>query len=197
MYDTINSINYQVYEMLITDEGVRPQNQTRVFSMSNREMAAVLFNIASVLKQSGNVNPYRTAAYERGARALMGLRREASEVLASRERIAFRRRQHIGDKLHSKINEMVAKGELDQYQDMLAHLPLHQRELMTVPGIGPKLADLLFTQLGVSTAAELVRSARDGRLKEVAGFGVKRISRIASMSILEDYESAGQLSLFD
>jgi DNA polymerase (family 10) len=160
-------------------------------------MAAVLFNIATVLKQNGNVNPYRTAAYERGARALMGLRREAKEMLATRERIAFRRRQHIGDKLHSKINEMVAKGELDQYQDLLAHLPLHQRELMQVPGIGPKLADVLFAQLGVSTVTDLVRSARDGRLKQVPGFGHKRISDIAAMPVPEDYASSGQLSLFD
>jgi DNA polymerase/3'-5' exonuclease PolX len=127
----------------------------------------------------------------------MGMRREAKEVLATRERIVFRRRQHIGDKLHSKINEMVAKGELDQYQELLAHLPSHQRELMTVPGIGPKLADLLFAELGVSTAAELVRSARDGRLKQVPGFGLKRVSRIAAMPLSEDFKSAGQLSLFD
>jgi DNA polymerase (family 10) len=165
--------------------------------MSNRDMASVLFNIATVLKQTGNVNPYRTAAYERGARALMGLRREARDVLAASERIPFRRRQHIGVRLQSKIHEMTATGELDQYQDLLAQLPSHQRELMTVPGIGPKLADVLHTELDVSTASDLVRAARDGRLHRVRGFGAKRIAQIAVIHLEEDAAPTGQLSLFD
>lgn len=165
--------------------------------MSNRDMAAILFNIATVLKQGGNTNPYRTAAYERGARALMGLRREAGEVLSEKELVPFRRRQHIGVKLQSKIREMAVTGELDQYQALLAELPSHQRELMTVPGIGPKLADLLFAQFGIATAADLIQSAREGRLNQVRGFGRKRTAQIAQIPLPEYHKFTGQLSLFD
>jgi DNA polymerase (family 10) len=189
--------NYQAKQMIITREGQNTTKHIDVCTLSNRDMAAILFNIATVLKQNGNTNPYRTAAYERGARALMGLRREVKDVLSSEERVPFRRRQHIGVKLHSKIREMAATGELDQYQNMLGELPPHQQELMTIPGIGPKLADVLFAEIGVATAADLVRTARDGRLKQVPGFGRRRVAQIATIPLPEDAESPGQLSLFD
>ena len=171
--------------------------QTNVQSMSNREMASILFNIATALKQSGNANPYRTAAYERGARALMGLRGEAHDVLQSQEKITFRQRQHIGVKLQSKIREMATTGVLNQYHEMLADLPPHQRELLLVPGIGPKMADSLFVSLGISTANALIRAARDGSLSQVRGFGRKRVGQIAAMPLPSDTPSFGQLSLFE
>ncbi len=92
---------------------------------------------------------------------------------------------------------MAVTGELDQYNSLLAELPPHQRELMTIQGIGPKLADLLHAELGVSSAADLVRSARSGQLAQVRGFGQKRIAQIVRIPLPEDCESSGQLSLFD
>jgi DNA polymerase (family 10) len=145
-------------------------------------MAAILFNIATVLREEGNVNPFRTAAYERGARALMGYREEARNVLAERDVVPFRRRQHIGKKLQAKICEMVKTGALDQYRELLAAMPEHRRELMSLPGIGPRTADYLNRTLGITTAAELVRAARDGRLRSVRGFGPKRTALIAALA---------------
>ena len=179
-----------------TSTGYISNTKTAVYPKTNREMAAVLFNIATVLRQSGNENPFRTAAYERGARALMGLRREAKDVLSEQERVSFRRRQHIGTRLQSKIREMAETGALNQYQDLLAELPPHQRELMTVPGIGLKLADLLFS-VGIATADDLIRAARDRRLAQMRGFGLRRTAQIAALPLPEDSVSSGQLSLFD
>jgi DNA polymerase (family 10) len=127
----------------------------------------------------------------------MGLRREAKDVLSEQERVPFRRRQHIGTRLQSKIREMADTGALNQYRDLLADLPPHQRELMTLPGIGPKLADLLFAELGIATAHDLVRAARDSRLNTVRGFGPKRIRQIAALPLPEDSTPTVQLSLFD
>ena len=179
-----------------THMDVFKESQTSIRLMSNRDMASILFNIATALKQSGNTNPYRTAAYERGARALMGLRHEARDVLGSEEKITFRRRQHIGVKLQSKIREMATTGLLNQYHEMLADLPPHQRELLLVPGIGPKMADALFASLGIASADALVRAARSGTLSQVRGFGRKRVGQIAALPLLSDAQSAGQLSLF-
>ncbi|MBC8101734.1 MAG: hypothetical protein H7Z41_04015 [Cytophagales bacterium] len=165
-------------------------------TFTNREMAAVLFNIATVLRQSGNTNPFRTAAYERGARALMGLRHEVCDVLGSQEKVSFRRRQHIGKKLHAKIQEMARSGALGQYEAMLQDLPRHQRQLMLVPGIGPKTADLLYAATGIEQTADLVRAAREGRLRRVRGFGPKRTAQIAALPLPEDAAASRQLSLF-
>ena len=176
-------------------------NGEMMTSMTNREMAGILFNIATLLRRAGNTNPYRTAAYERGARALMGYPDEAAQVLETERRIPFRQRQHIGKKLQAKIREMVNTGALDQYAQMLADLPPHLAGLMTISGIGPKTAEQIHQALGISTEAELVAAARTGRLRQVRGFGVKRTAAIATLPVRlsgTTLRSAQmQMSLFD
>lgn len=48
--------------------------------MNNRDMAATLFNIATLLRDRQD-NPYRIRAYENGARALMGRQEDAVATL--------------------------------------------------------------------------------------------------------------------
>jgi DNA polymerase (family 10) len=151
--------------------------------LSNREMAAIFFNIASVLRERGNENPWRTEAYERGARALMGYHTEARDILTERATVPFRKRQHIGKRLQAKIREMATSGELAQYQQLLNDMPEHRRELMRLPGIGPRTADFVHVTLGISTAVELVRAARQGRLEKVRGFGPRRIATLAGVNL--------------
>ncbi len=156
-------------------------------AMGNREMASVLFNMASLLKAEPNANPYRIAAYERAGRAMMGLRKEAREILNDKERIAFRRRQHIGDRLHAKIGEMATSGNLVQFGEFLQSAPPYIADLVLgVPGIGPAFAARAHDALGVSSKEELVRAARDGRLRQVPGFGPTRTARIAGLTLPGD-----------
>lgn len=162
-------------------------------AMANRDMAAVLFNMASLLKADPAANPYRIAAYERAARAMMGLRKEAREILDGKERISFRRRQHIGDRLHAKIGEMVASGNLAQFGEFLQAAPPYIAAMVLgVPGIGPAFAERAHEALGISSKEELVQAARDGRLRQVRGFGPARTARIAALTLPGD---AVQLTL--
>ncbi len=172
--------------------------------MTNREMASLLFNIATLLRGQGNVNPYRTAAYERGARALMGLSNEASAILQAEDRVPFRRRQRIGKKLQAKIREMAQTGYLEQYVDMVLELPEPFAQLMLVPGIGPKSAEHIYRTLSITTAADLVRAARDGHLRQVWGFGPRRIAALAALDLWEEpvpekekRTALPQINLFD
>lgn len=156
-------------------------------AMANRDMAAVLFNMATLLKADPNANPYRIAAYERAGRAMMGLRKEAHEILESKEQITFQRQQHIGKRLHAKIGEMVASGDLAQFGEFLQTAPEYVANIVrNVPGIGPSFAERAHDALGVSSKEELVRAARDGRLRQVRGFGATRTARIASLMLPGD-----------
>ena len=172
--------------------------------MTNKEMASLLFNIATLLRRKGNENPFRTAAYERGARALMALREEAQDVLRSQTQVPFHPSRHIGRKLQGKIREMVETGGLEQYNRMvIEELPESLVDLMGVPGIGPTLAEQIHQSLGISTAQDLVQAARNGRLRSVRGFGPNRTARIAALRLpLEDgsaepRSSLPQMVLFD
>ena len=152
--------------------------------LTNREIAAVLFNIATLLREQGNENPFRTAAYERGARSMMGYREDARRILAEDEnkKLPFPEQRHIGKKLQMKIREMAASGSLAQFGEMLESQPTHRREMVGLPGIGPKTADHINESLGVETAEELFRAAVDGRLRQVRGFGVKRVALLAALA---------------
>ncbi|MBC8140049.1 MAG: hypothetical protein H7Y38_01270, partial [Armatimonadetes bacterium] len=117
--------------------------------LSNREMAAVFFNMATLLKQKPDANPYRIAAYERAGRAMMGLRKEAREILGEKERVAFGRWRHIGKRLHEKIGEMASSGDLAQFGEFLGEVPAYVGEIVRgVPGVGVRFAEAAHTVLG-------------------------------------------------
>jgi DNA polymerase (family 10) len=66
-----------------------------------------------------------------------------------------------------------------QFQDeLMASLPRPLRELLAVPGVGPKTAERLIRELGIQSVAELVAAARVGRLRSLRGIGAVREARI-------------------
>ncbi len=154
-------------------------------------MAAIFFTMATLLKQKSDANPYRIAAYERAGRAMMGLRKEAWEILSEnkgeKERIAFGQWRHIGTRLHAKIGEMAASGDLSQFGEFLESAPAYVGDIVRgVPGIGVWFAEVAHTAIGISSKEEMVRAARDGRLRQVRGFGATRTARIASLLLPGD-----------
>ncbi len=66
--------------------------------MNNRDLAATLFNIATLLRDRQD-NPYRIRAYERGARALMGRRDDAVATLREVDKTLPHRKGVLGERL--------------------------------------------------------------------------------------------------
>jgi len=117
----------------------------------------------------------------------MGLRKEAREILTEKERVAFGRWRHIGTRLHAKIGEMASSGNLVQFGEFLEEAPTYVSSIVRgVPGIGVRFAEAAHTALRVSSKEEMVRAARDGRLRQVRGFGATRTARIASLPLPGD-----------
>jgi DNA polymerase (family 10) len=54
--------------------------------------------------------------------------------------------------------------------------------LLRIPGIGPKTAVRLVSELGVSSPDELAQAARDGRIQALYGFGPKREARLGAQA---------------
>ena len=77
--------------------------------MNNRDMAATLFNIATLLRDRQD-NPFRIRAYENGARALMGWRSDLAAALTSVPGFGPKRTQQFGqlslfDEPHTQFDE--------------------------------------------------------------------------------------------
>src|SRR5579862_5410174 len=123
--------------------------------MTNRRIANILFNIATILDLAQD-NIYRVRAYRRAARRILALREEAAAILARGEELPL---PGVGTRVRKKLAELIGSGRLTFYEDLLEDQPAHIRALMAVDGIGPKTAQRLYAGLGVGTVDDLITAA--------------------------------------
>ena len=142
--------------------------------MTNREIAAILFNISAILSaQHGN--PFRIRAYRRAARNLLRLRYSVADRVAAGKPIGISR---LGKSLTAKISTLATEGKLPFYDEICGELPPEEQALLKVPGLGPTIAARIHRDLGPFDAASLGRAAATGKLQRVWGIGPKRTAAI-------------------
>ena len=159
--------------------------------VTNRDMAATLFNIATLLRDRQD-SPYRIRAYERGARALLARRDQIAEALRAADKALPHRKGILGERVQRRLKELAETGRMSTLDALCADLPPHIGALMEASGVGPRLAERLHDTLGVGTADELARAARSGRARQVWGVGPKREAQWAQPSLFGD----GDVELF-
>ena len=144
--------------------------------MTNREIAAVLFNISTILTTQ-NGNPYRIRAYRRAARNLLRLRYPVSDRVAAGQPLGLPR---LGKSLTAKISTLASKDALPFYEELCDELPSEERSLLKlkVPGLGPTIAARIHRDLGPTDPTSLRRAAATGKLQKVWGIGPKRTAAI-------------------
>jgi len=146
----------------------------QVTAMTNREIAQILFNIATLLQRQ-NSNPYRIRHYRNAARAILRLPYAVSERALLGQSLGIPR---LGRSLTRKITVLAALGHLDFYEELCANLPLNEQRLLKVPGIGPILAERISNDLGAADVATLIRNAARQRLQQIWGIGPARADAI-------------------
>lgn len=144
--------------------------------MTNREIAAVLFNISTILATQ-NGNPYRIRAYRRAARNLLRLRHSVAERVAAERPLGL---PGLGKSLTTKISVLATKDALPFYEALCEDLPPEESMLLrlNVQGLGPTIAARIHRDLGSFDANELRRAAATGKLQKVWGIGPKRTAAI-------------------
>ena len=147
--------------------------------MTNRRIAALLFNIATLLDMAQD-NVYRVRAYRRAARRILALPEEATAIVARGEELPL---PGVGERLRRKLAELISTGSLNFYDELLEDLPLPIRALMALDGIGPKMAQRLHAELGLSTARDLLAAAERGKIRTLYGFGVRSERNLARAAL--------------
>jgi DNA polymerase (family 10) len=144
-------------------------------ALTNKQIADVLFNIATILEmQQGN--PYRITAYRNAARGLIAFKKPLAEIFREKGELAV---SGFGKRLHRKVSELVSTGRMTFYNDLCeAALPEDVRSLMAVPEIGPRLALRLANSLGIHSVAALYEAAHTHKLREQYGFGPRSEQRL-------------------
>ncbi|MBS1188840.1 MAG: polX [Rhodocyclaceae bacterium] len=141
----------------------------------NADIAAVFNEIADLLEME-DANPFRIRAYRNAARVVEDSGRDVRAMVAAGEDLTDL--PGIGADLAGKIRETVETGKSSLLERLRREVPPAIAELLHVPNLGPKRVRLLWHDLGVQTLEQLRRAARDGRIRDVPGFGLKSERKI-------------------
>lgn len=137
--------------------------------MKNVDIANLFNEIADFLEVKDE-NPFRIRAYRRAAQAVEGL---AEDIAAMVERGALLEVPGIGKDLAAKVQEYLAKGEIEYLEGLRKEIPAGVIELMGIHGVGPKTAKLLYEQIGVDSVEKLEELAKEHKLAGLPGIKAK------------------------
>jgi DNA polymerase (family 10) len=141
----------------------------------NATIAAIFEEIADLLDIQG-ANPFRIRAYRNAARTVANLATDIRTLVE--QGTDLKALPGIGDDLAAKITEIVQTGKSSFLERLRREVPPAVTELLKIPGLGPKRVRTLYQDLEVQTLEQLLRAARDGRIRELPGFGEKIETRI-------------------
>ncbi|NWF76529.1 MAG: DNA polymerase/3'-5' exonuclease PolX [Nitrospirae bacterium] len=136
--------------------------------MKNHEIAEIFNNIADLLEIKGE-NPFRIRAYRRAAMNIEAFSKDVAET----SKIELLKIPGIGEDLAGKINEYIRTGRLQFYEDLKREVPEGLSILLSVPGLGPKTAKLLFERLKIKDLNDLERHALNHKLSRLPGIKEK------------------------
>src|SRR5581483_11216283 len=137
--------------------------------MDKDQIAAILVEIGTLLELKGE-NPFKTRAYHNAARILETLEEPLDKIIAE-QRLGDLK--GIGEALQKKITERATTGKLAYYDELKASVPPGLRDILDVPGVGPKKIKVLYDELGIDTVEKLEAACQDGRVAALKGFGEK------------------------
>jgi histidinol phosphatase-like PHP family hydrolase len=139
----------------------------------NEEVAALLREYAELLGLTGG-DPFRARNYEKAAKSVGGYPDDIGAIPDA----GLTRIPGVGSSIAAKITEYRRTGTIKVVDDLRAKVPPGALLLAKVPGVGPKRALQIASELGVASVGELAEAVRSGRLRGVAGFGPKSEERI-------------------
>ena len=143
--------------------------------MTNKELAAVLTQIADLLEIKGEV-VFKVQAYRRVATTLSEYSPELADIRKSSGKIP--KIPGVGQAIADKLEELLTTGQLAFLDKLKQEVPAGLAEMLHVPDVGPKRAALVWKELGLTTVAELEAAARAGQLRALPGLGEKSEAKI-------------------
>lgn len=143
---------------------------------SNEQVAAKLEGIAQMMELLGE-DGFRVNAHNRAARAVAGVAEDVATL--AKDRNALIALDGVGPKTADKIIECVKTGTIAEYEELMAKVPAGLRDILQLPGLGPKTVRAMWQTLGVDSIAKLQAAIADGSLKTLPRMGDKVVAKIS------------------
>ena len=138
--------------------------------MENREVARILRETAQLLEIDGAmIGRYRS--YERAAQLLDSLPESIEELAADRDKLM--ELPGIGEGMADHIQEILKTGAYSLRNKLLKKYPETILHLLELQSLGPKKVAHLWKTFKAGTVEQVEQLAREGKLRDLAGFGEK------------------------
>ena len=144
----------------------------------NEDIAAIFEELATLLELTG-ANGFRVNAHAKVARVVEGLTSDLGELARSDDALkSLEAIDGIGKSSAQKIIEFATGGSVKDLDTLRGSVPDGLREVMKVPGLGPKTVRRLWQEAEVESLDDLEAAIEDGRLEALPRMGRKTIDNI-------------------
>jgi len=144
----------------------------------NEDIARIFEEFATLLELTG-ANGFRVNAHTKVARVLEGLTLDVGELAQGDGAMkALEAIDGIGKSSAQKIIEFINQGEVAELEALRASVPAGLRDVMKVPGLGPKTVRRLWQEAEIESLGDLETAIDDGRLEALPRMGRKTIDNI-------------------
>jgi DNA polymerase (family 10) len=138
--------------------------------MENRHVAKILRETAQLLEIDGAIiGRYRT--YQKVSELLESLHERIEDL--AKDEAKLTELPGVGDSMAEHIREILQTGDYILRQKLLKKYPATILDLLELQSLGPKKAALLWKQFKVCTVDGVEKLAREGKLRDIPGFGEK------------------------
>lgn len=137
--------------------------------MKNLELAKIFYDMADILELKGV--DWKPIAFRKAARAIEEI--DVEEVYREGGLDALEEIPGVGEKIGKKIIEFLTTGKVHEFEELKKSIPKGLVELLSVPGLGPKKAMLLYKKLKIKNIGDLEKAANKHRIRNLPTFKAK------------------------
>jgi len=138
--------------------------------MDNKQIAKILRETARLLEIDGAIiGRYRS--YEKAGELIDSLPESVEQMIATPENLT--ELPGIGDRMVEHLQEIVKTGDYSLRKKLLKKYPETILDVLELQSLGPKKVAVLWKTFKAGTVADVEKLAKDGKLRDLAGFGEK------------------------
>jgi len=142
--------------------------------MDNKDIAGVLKEIA-LYKELKGENVFKVRAFEQAARTIESHMKQIKTLFAQNELSTIK---GVGKSIALVIKELIQEGISSELEDLRKAIPEGLMKILSIEGMGPKKAKLVWQKLEITTVGELEYACKENRLSTLEGFGQKSQEKI-------------------
>ncbi|RJQ24667.1 DNA polymerase beta family protein, partial [Candidatus Parcubacteria bacterium] len=143
--------------------------------MTNKEIAQLLRKVAAAYGiKDEKRHRFQIIAYERAADTVEHLNTELTDIYREGK---LDKIPGIGTSITSYIEELISKGKVKHFEEVMKGVPEAAFALLDVPTFGPKkaykIASTFKLENGKTAVEDVKKLAKQGKIAEIPGFGKK------------------------